>query len=130
MEAASYLHHVLQYAQKNHNLRNTLSGILKQGGYAAAGAGIGGAAGGPLGALIGTLAAAIIGYSETDDYESILSLLRDLTPEEKNNLANEVKSMVGSSTLSDFEEWFKNFNHQEMLFKLFSAFAMHQLSSK
>ncbi|CAI5453928.1 unnamed protein product [Caenorhabditis angaria] len=125
----NYLFQVLSYAQKNHQLGNTLRGIGYQTGYAAAGAGIGGLTAGPFGALIGTIFGAVIGYRNSEDYGSLMNIVQGMRSDEQEKLAAEIRNLVGATTFNDFTTWFANLDHQRLLMDLLYAFIRQQSGS-
>lgn len=48
----------------------------------------------------------VIGYYRSDDYNSMMNVLRGLTEEEKQNLVNEVQDLVGSTAVEDLTTFF------------------------
>lgn len=88
-----------------------MSGIFYQTAYAAAGAGAGGLMAGPLGAMFGTMAGAVYGYANSDDYsvsfvyvwiffnfriQSVFGIIQNLEDEEKDILTSTVISWIAS----------------------------------
>ncbi|CAI2357344.1 unnamed protein product [Caenorhabditis sp. 36 PRJEB53466] len=118
----AYLREVFNYAQRNHSLKQTVSGIAYQTGYAAAGAGAGGLLAGPLGAMFGTLAGAVYGYAVSDNYASAFGILGTLGDEEKDSLAGGIKSIVGGLTFNEFVKWFQDLDHQTMFMQLLMTY--------
>lgn len=67
--------------------------------WAAGGSCAGGVVAGPPGALIGGIAGALFGYCTADNYDSMLTVLRNLSDADKKRLVEKVQELVGSSAL-------------------------------
>ncbi|MFH4983100.1 hypothetical protein AB6A40_009809 [Gnathostoma spinigerum] len=118
MDTDNYVNYLLSMMSASGGVRTTCSGIMKQVGYAAGGCCVGGLTLGPPGALMGTVVGAAIGYSQADDYESFLTIIRNLSASEKEVLTKRVQELVGSVSLEDLSNWIKSDGHQALLIAL------------
>lgn len=94
-----YYKHLMELLETNKELKKTSKGIFKQMAWAAGGSCAGGVVAGPPGALIGGIAGAFFGYCTADNYDSMLTVLRNLSDADKKRLVEKVQELVGSSAL-------------------------------
>ncbi|KAI8792957.1 hypothetical protein BgiMline_002966 [Biomphalaria glabrata] len=94
-----YYDHLMNLLKTNPELHKTARGIFKQVAWGAAGTIAGGVVGGPFGAMVGGVAGSFIGYRMSDDYQSLIEVLQDLTDEEKAELVKRVQELVGGTTI-------------------------------
>lgn len=94
-----YYRHIMSILETDKELKKTAKGIFHQVAYAAVGAAAGGVVAGPAGAMVGGIAGSVYGYMTVDPYDSMVEVIRNLTDEEKENLVNKVKELVGSSSI-------------------------------
>ncbi|GFO07824.1 hypothetical protein PoB_003432900 [Plakobranchus ocellatus] len=74
-------------------------GIFRQVAWGACGTVAGAAVGGPFGAMVGGIAGSLIGYRLSDDYQSLIDVMQDLSDAEKEELVKKVQELVGSSSI-------------------------------
>ncbi|XP_005102240.1 uncharacterized protein LOC101859797 isoform X2 [Aplysia californica] len=94
-----YYDHLMGILKTNPELAKTAKGIFKQVAWGAAGTVAGAAFGGPFGAMVGGIAGSMLGYRMSDDYQSLIDVLQDLTEEDKEELVKRVQELVGSSSI-------------------------------
>ncbi|CAL1535576.1 unnamed protein product [Lymnaea stagnalis] len=94
-----YYNHLMDLLKTNPELHKTGKGIFKQVAWGAAGTIAGGAVGGPVGAMIGGLAGSLMGYRMSDDYQSLIDVMQDLTDEDKAELVKKVQELVGATSI-------------------------------
>ncbi|KHJ88492.1 hypothetical protein OESDEN_11712 [Oesophagostomum dentatum] len=85
-----YLNEVLKIMDASKPLRDTLVGVAKQTGCAAAGTAAGGLLMGPLGALVLGIAGAWYGYQCSDDYDDFITTIRSMSDREKAAVSKQV----------------------------------------
>lgn len=115
LEFLPYYRQLLDLLETNEDIKRTIIGVFGQMSWAASGAGVGGLVAGPPGALIGGIAGSVIGYMRSDDYSSMMGVLRGLTDEEKENLVNEVQGVVGSTAVEDLSSFIGSPGQREVL---------------
>ncbi|KAK7485905.1 hypothetical protein BaRGS_00022900 [Batillaria attramentaria] len=94
-----YYSHLMELLKTNAELRKTATGIFKQVAWAAGGTAVGGMVGGPLGAMVGGVAGSYFGYWYSNDYDSLITVIQELTVEEKKELVAKVQELVGSTSI-------------------------------
>ncbi|XP_059157429.1 uncharacterized protein LOC131941882 [Physella acuta] len=94
-----YYDHLMNLLRTNPELHKTARGIFKQVAWGAAGTVAGAAVGGPVGAMIGGIAGSIVGYRMSDDYQSLIDVMQDLSDEEKKEIVKRVQELVGGSAI-------------------------------
>lgn len=94
-----YYKHLMEILETNADLKKTSKGIFKQMAWAAGGSCAGGVVAGPPGALVGGIVGAVYGYCTSDNYDSMLTVIRNLSDSDKQRLVEKVQELVGSSTL-------------------------------
>ncbi|XP_077992117.1 uncharacterized protein LOC144446240 [Glandiceps talaboti] len=100
-----YYDHLMDLMSTNAELKKSATGIMKQTLWSAGGTIAGGAVGGPAGALAGGLLGAAFGYLTSDDYQAMLTVLQDLSDEEKAEIVCKVRRAVGSELLGELTSW-------------------------
>lgn len=96
-----------------------------QAAYAVIGCVVGAAVLGNTGALIGTVIGAWLGFRAVNPYHSLISQLNDLNDRQKQNLADEVRRTVGSSTVDNLLRYATNGNGRQLLFDLAQRFLLN-----
>ncbi|XP_060579728.1 protein C19orf12 homolog [Ruditapes philippinarum] len=94
-----YYKHLMEILETNAELKKTSKGIFKQMAWAAGGTCAGGLVGGPPGALVGGFVGSVIGYCKSDEYSSMIKVLKNLSDYDKQRLVEKVQELVGSSGL-------------------------------
>ncbi|XP_025094602.1 uncharacterized protein LOC112564176 [Pomacea canaliculata] len=94
-----YYNHLMNLLKTNPELRKTAKGIFKQVAWAAGCTAVGGIVGGPVGAMAGGLVGSFLGYRLSSDYDSLITVLQELTDDEKADLVKKVQELVGSTTI-------------------------------
>lgn len=94
-----YYSHLMELLKTNAELRKTATGIFKQVAWAAGGTAVGGVVGGPLGAMVGGVTGSWLGYKFSNDYDSLITVIQELTDQEKQELVTKVQELVGSISI-------------------------------
>ena len=94
-----YYNHLMDIVQTDPELRETAKGMFKQTAWTAAGTIAGGLVAGPVGAVFGGCVSSYLGYKLSDDYASMVEVLKNLPDAEKHELVMEVQELVGSSSV-------------------------------
>ncbi|VDM74315.1 unnamed protein product [Strongylus vulgaris] len=109
-------------------LRETVIGVAKQTGYAAAGTAAGGLLMGPLGALAGGVVGAVYGYQCSTDYDNLICSIRSMTDREKTLLSGQIQRLVGSVSIEEFIRYISTEAHRELLLGILSDFVRQKTS--
>ncbi|WAR00879.1 hypothetical protein MAR_025251 [Mya arenaria] len=117
-----YYKHLMEIMETNEEIKKTSKGIFKQMAWAAGATCLGGVVAGPPGALVGGIAGSLLGYMQSDEYSSMLKVLRNLTDEDKQNLVNKIQELVGSSALEALTNFIGTQVQREMLLNLIKQF--------
>ncbi|CAO4385760.1 unnamed protein product [Caenorhabditis nigoni] len=117
-DVVTYLCHVLDHILANKKLNHTAKQISKQAGCAVAGTVVGGVLAGPIGAAVGSLVGTGVGYSVTDKYDGALQYIKKLSEEERSNLVQKVRKLVGGDTIESFNIWYKDPRNQTTVHEL------------
>ncbi|GFN75704.1 hypothetical protein PoB_000221000 [Plakobranchus ocellatus] len=99
MALIPYYEHLMSLLKTNPELHKTAKGMFKQVAWGACGTVAGAAVGGPFGAMVGGIAGSLIGYRLSDDYQSLIDVMQDLSDAEKEELVKKVQELVGSSSI-------------------------------
>ncbi|KAL4227947.1 hypothetical protein ACF0H5_013386 [Mactra antiquata] len=110
-----YYKHLMDLLETNKELKKTSVGIFKQMAWAAGGTCAGGVVAGPPGALVGGIVGAVYGYCKSDNYSSMISVLKNLTDAEKKILVEKVQELVGSSTVEALTSFIGSQVQRELL---------------
>ena len=94
-----YYNNLIDIVQTSPELHKTAKGIFKQTVWTVVGTIAGGFVGGPLGAAVGGCVGSFVGYMLSEDYRSMIGVLRNLTDEEKQELTKKVMKLVGSASI-------------------------------
>uniref|UniRef100_A0A0B7ASV7 Glycine zipper domain-containing protein n=1 Tax=Arion vulgaris TaxID=1028688 RepID=A0A0B7ASV7_9EUPU len=94
-----YYDNLMNLLKTNPELHKTAKGIFKQVSWTAAGTVAGAVVGGPFGAMIGGIAGSLVGYRMSDDYQSMIDVLQDISDEDKAELVKRVQELVGATSL-------------------------------
>ncbi|XP_045215733.2 protein C19orf12 homolog [Mercenaria mercenaria] len=94
-----YYKHLMEILETNEELKKTSKGIFKQMAWAAGGTCAGGIVAGPPGALVGGFVGSVIGYCKSDEYSSMIKVIKNLSDSDKQRLVEKVQELVGSSSL-------------------------------
>ncbi|BFZ02172.1 hypothetical protein BsWGS_05211 [Bradybaena similaris] len=97
-----YYDNLMNLLKTNPELHKTAKGMFKQVAWGAVGTVAGATVGGPLGAMIGGIAGSVIGYRMSDDYQSLIDALQDLSDEDKAELVRRVQELVGAASIEAF----------------------------
>ncbi|PIC18880.1 hypothetical protein B9Z55_024622 [Caenorhabditis nigoni] len=92
--------------QQFQTVSHTAKQISKQAGCAVAGTVVGGVLAGPIGAAVGSAVGAGIGYSVSEKYDGVLQKLLKLSEDEKFNLVQEIRNLVGENPIASFYAWY------------------------
>ncbi|KAK5978422.1 hypothetical protein GCK32_012999, partial [Trichostrongylus colubriformis] len=106
-------------------LKETVTGVAAQTGYAAAGTAAGGLVMGPLGALIGGIMGAVYGYSNSTDYDNIVFALRAVSEREKIRVSEQVQRLVGSASVAALTRYLSTDANRRKLLRVLSNY-VHQ----
>ncbi|KHJ93190.1 hypothetical protein OESDEN_06904 [Oesophagostomum dentatum] len=117
-----YLNEVLRIMGSSKPLRDTLVGVAKQTGCAAAGTAAGGLLMGPLGALVGGVVGAMYGYQCSDDYDNLICSLRSMSEREKTIITGQIQRLVGSASIEEFVRYISTEAHRELLLGILADF--------
>uniref|UniRef100_A0A914XQQ3 Uncharacterized protein n=1 Tax=Plectus sambesii TaxID=2011161 RepID=A0A914XQQ3_9BILA len=120
MVSLVYLNKVLEILDQSSEVKNTVTGIAQQTGYAAGGVALGGLIGGRSGALFGAVLGALVGYARADDYQSMVDVVRALNDDEKHRLQEKIQALVGSASIEQLKVWMQSEVHRQMLTTLLS----------
>lgn len=123
MAFVPYYKHLMELLETNEELKKTSKGIFKQMAWAAGGACVGGVVAGPPGALVGSIAGSVIGYCKSDEYSSMVKVLKNLTDSEKQELVKKVQELVGSTGLEALTAFIGSQVSRELLINLVREFA-------
>ncbi|KAK3603116.1 hypothetical protein CHS0354_027903 [Potamilus streckersoni] len=118
-----YYRHLMELLETNKELKKTSKGIFKQMAWAAGGAAVGGIVGGPPGALFGSIAGSFMGYIQSDDYKSMVAVLKNMSDADKKKLVQKVQELVGSSTIEALTSFIGSQVQRELLLGLIRDFA-------
>ncbi|KAL6724440.1 hypothetical protein Aduo_019331 [Ancylostoma duodenale] len=124
-----YLNEVLKIMEGSKPLRDTVVGVAKQTGCAAAGTAAGGLLMGPLGALVGGVMGAVYGYQCSDDYDNLICSLRSMTDREKRLASAQIQRLVGSASIEEFMRYIATEAHRELLIGILSDFIRQKMPS-
>ncbi|CAO4385761.1 unnamed protein product [Caenorhabditis nigoni] len=114
-DAITYLSLVVDHVNSNKTVSHTTKQISKQAGCAVAGTVVGGVLAGPIGAAIGSAVGAGIGYSVSEKYDGVLQKLLKLSEDEKFNLVQEIRNLVGENPIVSFYSWYTKPSNQATL---------------
>ncbi|VDI20449.1 Hypothetical predicted protein [Mytilus galloprovincialis] len=118
-----YYKQLMEILATNPDLRASAKGIFKQVAYGACGTAIGGCVGGPPGALVGGIAGSVLGYWQSDDYDSLLKVLYSLSDSEKAKLVQKVQELVGGTGIEALTRFIGNQAQREVLLHLIRNFS-------
>lgn len=96
-----YYNHLIELLETNEEFKKSFAGILKQVAWSAGGACAGGVLAGPPGALVGGIAGSVIGYLQTDSYDAMINVVKDLPDREKEELVEKIQMLVGENGVDD-----------------------------
>ena len=103
-----YYNQLMEILSTNEDMRKSAKGIFKQVAYGACGITIGGVVGGALGAMVGGLTGSIIGYMQSDEYDSMINVLMNMSDSEKKRLVQKVQELVGGIGRDALTKFIKN----------------------
>ncbi|CAH1784593.1 unnamed protein product [Owenia fusiformis] len=118
-----YYRHIMELLEVNQDLKHTAKGIFKQMACAAGGAAVGGVVMGPVGALVGGIAGSVYGYCNVETYDSMVTIIRNLSDYEKKELVRKVQELVGSSGLEALTTFVGQQVNREILLNVVRQFA-------
>ncbi|XP_052099680.1 protein C19orf12 homolog [Mytilus californianus] len=113
-----YYNQLMEILSTNPDLRASAKGIFKQVAYGACGTAIGGVVGGPPGALVGGIGGSVLGYLQSDEYDSLLKVLYSLSDSEKAKLVQKVQEQVGDTGIEALTRFVGTQAHREVLLNL------------
>jgi hypothetical protein len=114
----NYFQAIINLIQGRHSTAATLWGMFWQAFYALAGCIIGGAVFGNYGALIGTVIGAWLGFRAVNPYHSLIGQLNELSDHQRQNLTDEVRRTVGSSSVDNLLRYALNGNGKQLIFDI------------
>jgi len=117
-----YYKQIMDILETDPNMKKTAKGMFTQMAYSAGGALLGGAFGGPPGAMIGGIAGSIYGYTRVDEYDSMVTVLKTLSEDEKAALVSKVQGLVGSSSVEALTSFISQQVNRELLTGLIQEF--------
>ncbi|KAL3866371.1 hypothetical protein ACJMK2_043674 [Sinanodonta woodiana] len=94
-----YYNYIVHILETHKELKKTSIGIFRHMAWAASGVAVGGLVAGPPGALLGGIAGSVYGYLRSDDYQSLVTVVRALSDSEREELVRRVQELVGSKTV-------------------------------
>jgi len=118
-----YYNQIMEILETNQELKKTAKGIFTQMSYAAGGCMLGGAFGGPAGAMIGGIAGSLYGYTQVEDYDSMVNILKTLSDREKQELVEKIQALVGSSSIEALTTFIGQQVNRELFANLIRDFA-------
>ncbi|UJR08353.1 hypothetical protein I4U23_012624 [Adineta vaga] len=118
----NYFDAILNLIQGRSGTLSTLWGMFWQALYAIAGCVIGAVIFGNYGALIGTIIGAWLGFKAVNPYHSLTSQLRDLNDHTKQNLADEIRRTVGSSSVDNLLRYATNGSGRQLIFDIIQRY--------
>ncbi|XP_067657090.1 protein C19orf12 homolog [Haliotis asinina] len=122
MAFVPYYNHLMNLLETNKELKKTATGIFMQVAWGAGGTIAGGVVGGPVGAMVGGIAGSVIGYCLSDEYQSMIKVLKELTDEDKKRLVNQVQEVVGSSGIEALTRFIRQQAQREILLNVLNKF--------
>lgn len=123
MAFVPYYNRLMKILSTNPDLRKSAKGIFKQVVYGACGTVVGGVFGGPIGALVGGFAGSVIGYMLSDDYDSMINVLMNMSDSEKERLVQKVQELVGGTGIKELARFIGNQAQREVLLHLIRGFS-------
>jgi len=118
----NYFQAILNLIQGRHSTVATAWGMFWQAFYAVAGCVIGAAVFGNYGALIGTIIGAWLGFRSVNPYHSLIGQLNELSDHHKQNLADEIRRTVGSSSVDNLLRYATNGTGRQFLFDIVQGY--------
>ncbi|CAF1078723.1 unnamed protein product [Adineta steineri] len=118
----NYFDAIINLIQGRNGTLGTLWGMFWQAFYALAGCVIGAAVLGNYGALIGTVIGAWMGFRAVNPYHSLLGQLRDLNDHQKQNLTDEIRRTVGSSSVDNLLRYATNGTGRQLVFDIIQRY--------
>ena len=118
-----YYNQLMEILSTDEDLRKSAKGIWKQikhNVYAGAAGGVIG--GGPLGAMLGGIAGAFVGYMLVDNYDSMITVLKNMSNSEKERLVQKVQELVGGTEIEPLNRFIGNQAQREVLLQLIQGF--------
>ncbi|XP_046548486.1 uncharacterized protein LOC124258434 [Haliotis rubra] len=122
MAFVPYYNHLMTLLETNQELKKSATGIFKQVAWGAGGTIAGGVVGGPVGAMIGGLAGSVIGYCRSDEYQSMIKVLKELTDKDKKRLVSQVQEVVGSTGIETLTRFIGQQAQREILLNVLNKF--------
>ena len=114
-----YYNQLMEILSTDEDLRKSSKGIWKQIKHTTYAGAVGGAiSGGPLGSMLGAIAGAIVGYMLVDDYDSMITVLKNMSNSEKERLVQKVQEVVGGTEIEPLNRFIGNQAQREVLLQL------------
>ncbi|CAF3993181.1 unnamed protein product [Rotaria sordida] len=123
---SNYFQAILNLIGNRNSTISTLWGMFWQAFYALAGCVVGAVIFGNIGALIGTVIGAWLGFRAVNPYHSLISQLNQLNDHQKQNLTDEVRRTVGSSTVDNLLRYGMNSNGRQLIFDIIQRYLNNQ----
>jgi len=118
----NYFQAILNLIQGRNSTAATLWGMFWQAFYALAGCVIGAAVFGNYGALLGTVIGAWLGFRAVNPYHSLISQLNELNDHQRQNITDEVRRTVGSSSVDNLLRYATNGNGKQLIFDIIQRY--------
>ena len=117
-----YYQDLMTILSTNEDLRKSADGISQQVANPIFGTVVGGVVGGPVGAMVGGIAGAIIGYMLVDDYDSMITVLKNMSNSEREILVQKVQELVGGIGRDALTRFINNQSQRVDLLRLIHDF--------
>ncbi|VDO18996.1 unnamed protein product [Heligmosomoides polygyrus] len=124
-----YFNEILNVVGNSAKLKNTISGVAKQTGCAAAGTAAGGLIMRPIGALFDGVMGAIYSYQNSGDFDNIVTCLSSMADDERRQVVARVQHLVKSVSIEELVRYLSTEAHREMLIGVLSDFVSQKMSS-
>jgi len=118
----NYFNAIINLIQGRHSTVATFWGMFWQAVYAVGGCVIGAAILGNWGALIGTVIGAWLGFKAVNPYHSLIGQLNSLNNHQRQNLTDEIRRTVGSSSVDNLLNYATNGNGRQLLFDIIGRY--------
>ncbi|OWF53982.1 uncharacterized protein LOC110445537 [Mizuhopecten yessoensis] len=114
----TYFVQLIKILETNQEMKKSIKGILKQVAYGAGGTAVGGVLFGAAGALVGGVAGSLIGYMSSDDYQSMIKIMINLSDSKKKELVKKVQELVRSVLIDALVQFLTSEENRTALIQL------------
>lgn len=122
MDFVPYFIQLMEVLPEKEDLKKTKKGIFKQIIYLTIGTTFGGVVDGRRGAMVGGIAGAIIGYMQSDEYDSMITVLKNMSNSEREILVQKVQELVGGIGRDALTRFINNQSQRVDLLRLIHDF--------